>query len=160
MLVLCWKGNGIWDELGTQSWLPGQGTAPLVLGGRAGRGTAALVPGPALPASTHGTPPGCSRLPAAELGFSQERAACPFGLGLPTRGAAPTQSITSGSPPGAPPAPSWPRSAWCNSGSRSRSSRCWDAARQELIPLVPVLGYSTAGADPLHPTVGMQHGRS
>lgn len=104
-------------------------------------------------------PPQPQPAPCCRAGLLPREGSLPVPLGSHA-GSSSTKSITHGSPPGAPPAPSRPRSAWCNSRSRSRSSCCWDAAQQELIPLIPVLGYSTAGADPVHPAVGMLHGRS
>lgn len=129
VLVLHWEGNGIWDDLGAQSAPWTRRCTARVLGGRAGRGTAALVLG--CSASQHPwDPPSRSQLPAAELGFSQERAACPFRL-APTQGAAPRRASRMGAPLALP-----------------------------LLQAGPAARGVTAGADPVHPAVGMLHNRS
>lgn len=99
------------------SQLPGRGAAPLVCWGQ-------------------NQPAPCCR-----AGLLPREGSLPVRLGSHA-GSSSTKSITHGSPPGAPPASSRPRSAWCNSRSRSRSSRCWDAARQEPIPFTPLSGCS------------------
>lgn len=151
VLALCWEGNGIWDDSGAQSapWTRHHTT-------RAGGQSRPRHSSPCIRVLCQPAPMGRPQLQPAPC--------CRAGL-LPREGSLPVPLGSHAEhhpwePPGAPPTPSRPRSAWCSSRSRSRSSRCWDAARQELIPLILLLGYSTAGADPAHPTVGMLHSRS